>query len=69
MRGSGGMTLRAILRGLADTGRLMVGVPCYRTYVDHMTAAHPDQPVMSEAAFFRNRQDARYGGRNGGRCC
>jgi len=25
--------------------------------------------VMSEAAFFRNRQEARYGGRNGGRCC
>jgi uncharacterized short protein YbdD (DUF466 family) len=25
--------------------------------------------VMSKAAFFRNRQEARYGGRNGGRCC
>ena len=63
------MSLAAILRALGDTGRLMVGVPCYRTYVAHMAASHPDQPVMSEAAFFRNRQEARYGGRNGGRCC
>lgn len=63
------MTIAGLWRGLADTGRLMVGVPSYRTYVEHMTAAHPDQPVMSEAAFFRDRQQARYGGRNGGRCC
>jgi uncharacterized short protein YbdD (DUF466 family) len=63
------MTIAGLWRGLADTGRLMVGVPSYRTYVEHMTTAHPDQPVMSEAAFFRDRQQARYGGRNGGRCC
>jgi uncharacterized short protein YbdD (DUF466 family) len=63
------VTIAGLWRRLADTGRLMVGVPSYRTYVKHMTAAHPDQPVMSEAAFFRDRQQARYGGRNGGRCC
>ena len=63
------MNVVAMLRGIAETGRLMVGVPSYRTYVAHMAAAHPDAPVMSEAAFFRNRQEARYGGRNGGRCC
>ncbi|AIT05563.1 hypothetical protein MC45_03145 [Sphingomonas taxi] len=63
------MNVGTILRGIAETGRLMVGVPSYRTYVAHMAAAHPDAPVMSEAAFFRNRQEARYGGRNGGRCC
>lgn len=63
------MTIAGLWRGLADTGRLMVGVPSYPTYVEHMKAAHPDQPVMSEAAFIRDRQEARYGGRNGGRCC
>lgn len=63
------MKLATILRRLAETGRLMVGVPSYRAYVAHMAAAHPSRPVMSEAAFFRNRQEARYGGRNGGRCC
>lgn len=63
------MTPAGLWRGLAETARLMVGMPSYRTYVAHMTATHPDQPVMTEAAFFRNRQEARYGGRNGGRCC
>lgn len=63
------MSAADLWRGLADTGRLMVGVPSYRTYVEHMTAMHPDQPVMTEAAFFRDRQEARYGGRNGGKCC
>ena len=63
------MSVAAILRGIAETGRLMVGVPSYQAYVKHMAVAHPDAPVMSEAAFFRNRQEARYGGRNGGRCC
>ena len=63
------MSVAAILRGIAETGRLMVGVPSYQAYVEHMAAAHPDAPMMSEATFFRNRQEARYGGRNGGRCC
>lgn len=63
------MTFAAIVRGLADTGRLMVGVPSYRAYVTHMAEVHPDAPAMDEATFFRNRQEARYGGRNGGRCC
>nr|WP_276508876.1 CstA-like transporter-associated (seleno)protein [Sphingomonas insulae] len=56
-------------RGLRETGRLMVGVPSYRNYVEHMAAAHPHAPVMTEAAFFRDRQEARYGGRGGGKCC
>jgi uncharacterized short protein YbdD (DUF466 family) len=54
------MTFAVILRGLADTARLMVGVPSYRAYVAHMAEAHPDAPAMDEA---------RYGGRNGGQCC
>ncbi|RYD74825.1 MAG: putative selenoprotein, partial [Verrucomicrobiaceae bacterium] len=31
--------------------------------------AHPETPPMDYATFFRNRQDARYGSRGGGRCC
>ncbi|MEO6562064.1 MAG: YbdD/YjiX family protein, partial [Nitrosospira sp.] len=48
--------------------RLMVGVPEYSTYVNHMRATHPDQPVMSYQEFFRERQEARYGGKIN-RCC
>jgi uncharacterized short protein YbdD (DUF466 family) len=46
----------------------MVGVPDYGTYLRHMAATHPDQPPMDYEAFFRERQDARYGSRTG-RCC
>ena len=59
-----------ILRQLSQSMRLMVGVPEYSTYVDHMRNTHPDQPIMSHVEFFRERQEARYGG-NGkiNRCC
>ncbi len=63
------MTASALWHAMAATARLMVGVPSYEGYVAHMAAAHPDRPVMSRDAFFRNRQEARYGGRNGGKCC
>jgi uncharacterized short protein YbdD (DUF466 family) len=58
-----------LLSALAEAGRLMVGQSSYHAYRDHMAAHHPEDPVMDERAFFRNRQDARYAGRNGGRCC
>lgn len=50
--------------------RLMVGVPDYEAYVNHMKTAHPERPVMSYPEFFRERQEARYGA-NGrlNRCC
>jgi hypothetical protein len=44
-------------------------MPSYEKYRAHMAEVHPDRPIMSESAFFRDRQQARYGGRNGGRCC
>jgi uncharacterized short protein YbdD (DUF466 family) len=44
-------------------------VPDYRAYLAHMAQRHPDMPVMTRIAFFRDRQEARYGGKNGGRCC
>ena len=55
---------------LGQTARLMVGLPDYDNYLNHMEKTHPDQAVMSYEEFFRERQDARYGG-NGriARCC
>jgi uncharacterized short protein YbdD (DUF466 family) len=60
--------LRAAARRLAQTARLAVGVPDYQGYVAHRRAHHPDEPVMSYEAFFRDRQTARYK-RGGSRCC
>ena len=55
---------------LGQTARLMVGLPDYDNYLNHMQANHPDQPVMSYEEFFRERQDARYGGKGRiARCC
>ena len=47
----------------------MVGMPDYDNYVEHMQKTHPDQPGMSYEVFFRERQDARYGGKAGPKCC
>jgi uncharacterized short protein YbdD (DUF466 family) len=42
-------------RYLATTLRLMVGVPDYETYLNHMRVNHPDQKPMEYAEFFRER--------------
>ncbi|MDO9311865.1 MAG: YbdD/YjiX family protein [Nitrosomonas sp.] len=58
------------MRQLSQSLRLMVGVPEYSTYVDHMRIAHPDRPIMSYEEFFRERQEARYGSKGRlNRCC
>lgn len=54
---------------LRQMARLMVGMPDYDAYLRHMREHHPDGPVMNRKEFFRDRQESRYGGRNGGRCC
>lgn len=54
---------------LQQTARLMVGMPDYDAYLRHMLTHHPDRPVMDRTQFFRDRQEARYGGKNGGKCC
>ena len=61
--------LAKVGRYLGQTARLMVGVPDYDTYVQHRKLKHPDKPIMTYEEFFRERQEARYGGSNGGRCC
>lgn len=59
-----------VVRQLLQSMRLMVGVPEYSTYVNHMSDAHPDQPIMSYEEFFRERQESRYGSKKGlNRCC
>lgn len=58
-----------LLDTLRRTARLMVGMPDYDAYLRHMADHHPGQPVMDRIGFFRDRQEARYGGKNGGRCC
>lgn len=54
---------------LCQTARLMIGVPDYDNYVRHLTANHPETTPMSYAEFFRERQEVRYGGKGGFRCC
>lgn len=51
---------RLVCEMVAQTARLMVGVPDYPTYVAHRQMQHPDQPVMNYEEFFRERQAARY---------
>lgn len=64
-------SVQGLLRGAADCGRLMVGVPSYEAYLAHFRAHHPGLTPMNEAEFVRDRQDARFGGggRGGFRCC
>ncbi|MER0204269.1 MULTISPECIES: YbdD/YjiX family protein [Nitrosomonas] len=58
------------LRHFAQSLRLMVGMPEYSTYVDHMKSTHPDRAIMTYEEFFRERQEARYGGKGRlNRCC
>jgi uncharacterized short protein YbdD (DUF466 family) len=57
-----------VWRQAVQTARLLIGVPDYDTYVEHMRLRHPERPVMSYAEFFDERMRARYRG-GGGRCC
>ncbi len=52
-----------------DAARMMVGQPSYDAYLAHMAAHHPDHAPMDRVAFFRNREEARFGAKGGGRCC
>ncbi|AQT47324.1 MULTISPECIES: YbdD/YjiX family protein [Bartonella] len=54
---------------LGQTAKLMIGVPDYDNYVAHMKRVHPDEQPMSYNEFFRERQEARYGGKGGFKCC
>ncbi len=60
---------RRLWRRLVQTARLCCGIPDYANYVRHVLEKHPDRTPMDYKTFFRERQEARYSGRNGGRCC
>lgn len=62
-------TLAKASKYLGQAAKLMVGVPDYDNYVQHIRLNHPEQIPMSYEAFFRERQDARYGSKGGPRCC
>jgi uncharacterized short protein YbdD (DUF466 family) len=61
MSGSLASRARFVCEAVAQSARLMVGVPDYQTYVDHRRAVHPGLPVMNYEEFFHDRQQARYG--------
>lgn len=54
---------------LGQAARLMVGVPDYDTYVQHIRLTHPEQEPMTYEEFYRDRVEARYGGKNGTATC
>jgi uncharacterized short protein YbdD (DUF466 family) len=51
---------RYVCEMVAQTARLMVGVPDYETYVAHRRENHAGLPIMTYEEFFRERQEARY---------
>ncbi|MDO6387683.1 MULTISPECIES: YbdD/YjiX family protein [Uliginosibacterium] len=53
---------------LGHTARMMVGLPDYDSYVQHTRLKHPERTPMTYEEFFRERQEARYGG-GAGKCC
>ena len=51
---------------LQQSFRLMVGVPDYQTYLEHMKKNHADLVPMDAKTFYRYFVDARYPSANGG---
>jgi uncharacterized short protein YbdD (DUF466 family) len=51
---------KLVCERVAETARLMVGVPDYKIYVAHRQSVHPGKDIMSYETFFRERQDSRY---------
>lgn len=56
---------------LGQAAKLMIGIPDYDNYVQHIKLTHPELTPMTYEEFFKERQDARYGGngKGGFRCC
>jgi len=59
---------RKLWQRARQSARSVIGVPDYDNYLRHCAEHHPGQPPMDYAAFFAERQAARYRG-TGGRCC
>ena len=56
---------------LGQAAKMLIGIPDYDNYVEHMKTNHPDKPYMSYEEFFRERQFAVLPGHFDGRipCC
>ncbi|MYL99550.1 putative selenoprotein [Novosphingobium sp. FGD1] len=63
------MKQRDVMKRVRDMLRLMVGQPPYEAYLAHMAHHHPEAAPLTRLEFFRNREQARYGGAGGGKCC
>ena len=61
--------MKRALHMMRETALLMVGQPDYQAYLRHMAERHPERTPMTQVEFFREREQARYGGKSGGRCC
>ena len=59
-------TIQLIWQRLQQSFRLMVGVPDYQTYLQHMARHHADLTPMDEKTFYRYCVDARYPSASGG---
>jgi uncharacterized short protein YbdD (DUF466 family) len=53
-----GVTPARIVRGVRRYVHAVMGDDAYRRYLDHMRRAHPDAPVLSERAYWRDRHAA-----------
>jgi uncharacterized short protein YbdD (DUF466 family) len=50
---------------------LLVGVPSYEKYAEHMRTHHPGEPIKSRKEFFCEAQESRFNAKDGkiSRCC
>ena len=56
-------TLSKAGKYLGRAAKMMIGVPDYDNYVEHMRITHPDQTPMTYEEFFRERRALRRQGR------
>ncbi|EAO5274915.1 YbdD/YjiX family protein [Salmonella enterica] len=52
-------TLGQAKKYLGQAAKMLIGIPDYDNYVEHMKTNHPDKPYMTYEEFFRERQQAR----------
>ncbi len=53
-------SVREFWKKCCQSARLMVGIPDYEKYLQHMKESHPNHPVMSKAEFFKMAVEMRY---------
>ncbi|QLK87970.1 putative selenoprotein [Arsenophonus endosymbiont of Aphis craccivora] len=51
---------------LGQAALMLIGIPDYDNYVQHMRNTHPEQSIMSYEEFFRQRQAERYASSDNG---